>query len=84
MKQPHTDPEGRHDRLALPSRLALRLHYGWIVVVLGVLVVMCALGIGRFAFGMLLPSMGEGLALSYREMGVISTSRMRSGTPPSS
>ena len=74
MKQPHTDPESRHDRLALPSRLALRLHYGWIVVVLGVLVVMCALGIGRFAFGMLLPSMGEGLALSYREMGVISTS----------
>jgi fucose permease len=50
------------------------LHDGWIVVILGVLVVMCALGIGRYAFGMLLPSMGDGLALSYRQMGVISTS----------
>jgi len=50
------------------------LHDGWIVVILGVVVVMCALGIGRYAFGMLLPSMGDGLALSYRQMGVISTS----------
>jgi MFS family permease len=56
------------------SWLSSRLHYGWVIVILGVLVVMCAIGIGRFAFGMLLPSMGEGLALSYREMGVISTS----------
>jgi MFS family permease len=74
MKQPGTHSAGRSDRPTMPSRLPSRLHYGWIVVILGVLVVMSALGIGRFAFGMLLPSMGDGLALSYRQMGVISTS----------
>jgi MFS family permease len=59
--------------MPLPG-LSSRLHYGWVIVILGVLVVMCAIGVGRFAFGMLLPSMGEGLALSYPQMGVISTS----------
>lgn len=44
------------------------------IATLGVLVTMCVLGIARFAFGMLLPSMGEGLALSYGQMGTISTS----------
>ncbi|MDN5762216.1 MAG: YbfB/YjiJ family MFS transporter [Microlunatus sp.] len=43
------------------------------MVIVGVFVAMCVLGIGRFAFGMLLPSMGGALDLSYREMGVIST-----------
>jgi hypothetical protein len=70
MKQPGTHPAGRPDQPTMPSRRPSRLHYGWIGVILGVLVVMCAIGIGRFAFGMLLPSMGDGLALSYREIGV--------------
>ncbi|MBC8208893.1 MAG: YbfB/YjiJ family MFS transporter [Desulfobulbaceae bacterium] len=34
---------------------------------------MACLGIGRFSLGMLLPSMGEALALSYGQMGLIST-----------
>ncbi len=32
-----------------------------------------SLGLGRFALGMLLPDMGEGLGLTYAEMGFIST-----------
>ncbi len=51
----------------------LPFHFGWIVVFAGMLTVFAALGLGRFALGMLLPSMGEGLALSYSEMGFIST-----------
>jgi MFS family permease len=51
----------------------LRVHYGWVVVVVGVLVTLSVLGIARFAFGMILPSMGAGLRLSYGQMGVIST-----------
>ena len=39
------------------------LHYGWLVVFAGMLTVFAALGLGRFALGMLLPSMGEGLGL---------------------
>jgi hypothetical protein len=64
MKQPGTHPADRPDRPTMPSRRPSRLHYGWIVVILGVLVVMCARRIGRFAFGILLPSMGDGLELS--------------------
>jgi sugar phosphate permease len=36
-------------------------------------VAFAALGLGRFALGMLLPAMGKGLSLTYSEMGLIST-----------
>ena len=49
------------------------LHYGWIVVFAGLLTVFACLGIGRFALGMLLPSMGVNLDLNYSQMGFIST-----------
>jgi len=56
------------------SRYAgLPFHYGWVVVFAGMLAIFACLGIGRFALGMLLPSMGGSLALSYAEMGLIST-----------
>lgn len=55
------------------SQDAPSFHYGWIVVFAGMLGIFACLGLGRFAFGMILPSMGESLALSYAEMGWIST-----------
>ncbi|CAA7618143.1 Permease of the major facilitator superfamily [Candidatus Terasakiella magnetica] len=57
------------------SNLASRLpfHYGWAVVAAGTLAIFACLGLGRFALGMLLPSMGHSLALSRSEMGWIST-----------
>lgn len=57
------------------SRAAARLpfHYGWVVVFAGMLAIFACLGIGRFALGMLLPSMGGSLGLSYAQMGLIST-----------
>lgn len=48
-------------------------HYGWGIVVAGILVVMAAIGLSRFALGMILPAMGGGLGLSYSEMGFVST-----------
>lgn len=48
-------------------------HYGWIVVAAGTLSVFACLGLGRFALGMLLPSMGASLGLSYGQMGFISS-----------
>ncbi|MEE4377612.1 MAG: YbfB/YjiJ family MFS transporter [Candidatus Competibacteraceae bacterium] len=48
-------------------------HYGWIIVLTGILTVFIALGLGRFALGMLLPAMAETLALNYAQMGFIST-----------
>ncbi len=50
------------------------IHYGWLIMATGTLCIFSCLGLGRFSLGMLLPSMGEALHLSYSEMGLISTS----------
>ena len=49
------------------------IHYGWIICITGTAVVFACLGLGRFSLGMLLPSMGATLSLSYSQMGLIST-----------
>ncbi|NBB76442.1 MAG: MFS transporter [Bacteroidetes bacterium] len=49
------------------------VHYGWIVMFAGTLCIFGCLGLGRFSLGMLLPSMGNALELSYGQMGFIST-----------
>ena len=55
------------------NRSHLPFHYAWIVAATGTVVIMACLGIGRFAFGMLLPSMSSSLALSYAQIGYIGT-----------
>src|ERR687883_105770 len=50
-----------------------RFHYGWVIVGTGTLTVLACLGFGRFALGMLLPSMAAGLSLSYAEIGWVGT-----------
>ncbi len=49
------------------------IHYGWIIVLSGVLTIIGVLGLGRFSLGMLLPSMGSDLELGYSQMGFIGT-----------
>ncbi len=48
-------------------------HYAWIIVLTGTLCIVACLGFGRFALGMLLPSMASTLTLSYSQIGFIST-----------
>jgi MFS family permease len=48
------------------------IHYGWVIVGVGVLVKMSGLGFGRFAYPMLLPSMRKSLGFNYSEMGLLS------------
>jgi MFS family permease len=50
-----------------------RAHYGWVVAGTGTLCIFAALGLGRFALGMLLPSMAASVRLSYAESGYIGT-----------
>ncbi len=50
-----------------------RIHYGWVIVLTGMLSICACLGFGRFAIGMLLPSMAVTLKLTYAQMGFIST-----------
>jgi len=49
------------------------IHYGWFIMVTGTLCLFASLGLGRFSLGMLLPSMGDALHLSYTQMGLIGT-----------
>lgn len=47
--------------------------YGWVIVATGTLTIFACLGVGRFALGMILPSMGSALGLSYGQLGYIGT-----------
>jgi len=59
--------------MTFSNRPERTFHYAWIIVVTGTVVIMACLGLGRFALGMLLPSMASSLKLSYAQIGYIST-----------
>jgi sugar phosphate permease len=46
-----------------------KIHYGWIVITMGLLTTIGAHGFGRFAYSMINPSMIDGLGLSYAQVG---------------
>lgn len=48
-------------------------HYRWVIVGTGTLSIFACLGLGRFALGMILPSMSAGLGLSYAAQGSVGT-----------
>lgn len=49
------------------------IHYGWIIVVIGFLVIFSCFGLARYSYAMLLPAMQAALALPYERMGFIGT-----------
>ena len=40
-----------------------RFHYGWVVIIVGTLVVFGSLGLARFSYTVMLPVMQESLAM---------------------
>ena len=50
-----------------------KIHYGWIVVFLGMLVTIGAHGFGRMSYTLILPAMKDGLQLNYTQLGQIAT-----------
>ena len=50
-----------------------QFHYAWTIILLGHLNVLCALGLARFGYTMILPAMKEGLQLTYAETGWLAT-----------
>ncbi len=50
-----------------------RLHYGWIVISMGLLTTIAAHGFGRMSYTIILPAMKNSLNLSYTQMGWIGT-----------
>jgi len=55
---------------------ASRLHYAWIVLAVGTLVVFGALGLARFGYTMLLPPMQAGLLLNNTQAGALATANL--------
>lgn len=53
-----------------------RIHYGWIVLAMGTLVVMGALGLSRHSYAMILPAMQAGLGMDNTQAGVLATANM--------
>ncbi len=52
---------------------ASRIHYGWIVIAMGMLTTIGAHGFGRMAYTLILPSMKDGLHFSYAQLGLLGT-----------
>lgn len=49
------------------------MHYGYVILFFSMLNIAGSLGIGRFAYTMILPAMREGLGLHNTQMGLIGT-----------
>ncbi|MDO8688723.1 MAG: MFS transporter [Dehalococcoidia bacterium] len=60
--------------MALAAKRGSRRHYAFVVVAMGALTVMGALGLARYPYSLILPTMKDALSLSYTEMGMLSTS----------
>ena len=56
-----------------PSPNRRGFHYAWIIVALGNLNVLSALGLARFGYAMILPAMKDGLQLTYAQTGWLAT-----------
>ncbi|MGQ9546831.1 MAG: MFS transporter [Dehalococcoidia bacterium] len=53
-----------------------RVHYGWIVVLAGMLATIGAHGFGRMSYTVILPEMREGLQLSDTQAGLLATGNL--------
>jgi sugar phosphate permease len=52
------------------------LHYGWIILFIGTLVVFGSLGLARFGFSVLLPEMQKNLQMDNVQAGIMATSNL--------
>jgi len=53
-----------------------RFHYSWIVLAVATLIVFGSLGLARFGYTMVLPSMQTGLGIDNTEAGVLATANL--------
>jgi len=50
-----------------------RLHYGWVVIFMGLLTTIAAHGFGRMSYTIILPAMKDGLQFNYMQLGLLGT-----------
>jgi MFS family permease len=49
------------------------IHYGWVVILMGLLTTIAAHGFGRMAYTIILPAMKDGLKFDYTQLGLLGT-----------
>lgn len=54
----------------------VRKHYAWVIVAIGFFVMLTTMGFGRYAYPLILPSMKDGLSLTYTHMGFLGTASL--------
>lgn len=50
-----------------------KVHYGWVVIFMGLLTTIAAHGFGRMAYTIILPAMKDGLRFDYTQLGLLGT-----------
>ena len=70
---PHSRPTGVTSPVTTTRG---RIHYAWYILVMGVLVVACVLGLARFGYTVILPSMQKSLGLSNTQAGTLATANL--------
>ena len=50
-----------------------RIHYGWVVIFMGLLTTIAAHGFGRMSYTIILPAMKDGLQFNYTQLGLLGT-----------
>lgn len=50
-----------------------KVHYGWIVIFMGLFTTIAAHGFGRMAYTIILPAMKDGLQFDYTQLGLLGT-----------
>lgn len=61
------------DTASAPATRMTASNYHWVIVAANVVLLVAAMGFGRYAYPMLLPSMQAGLGVTYAPMGVLGT-----------
>ncbi len=57
----------------IDSGKRLSVHYAWVITLTGTLVLLLSHGFGRLSYSVILPSMRDGLSLTYTQVGLIGT-----------
>jgi sugar phosphate permease len=50
-----------------------KMHYGWVVIFMGLLTTIAAHGFGRMSYTIILPAMKDGLGFNYYQLGLLGT-----------
>jgi len=53
-----------------------KIHYSWIILAIGTLIVFGALGLGRFGYTIVLPAMQKGLGMNNTYAGILATANL--------